>query len=90
MSFSIISVLGKHSSDKGLEECSLPKQLMRHLLGQLLRAEPGATDKTLGLATGLDIMVRLLNEILIFGGSSIRILFSISKAQPKMWLQLSM
>lgn len=56
---------------------------MRHLLGQLLRAGPGATDKTLGPATGLDIMVRLLNEVLIFGGSSVRIPFSISKAQPK-------
>lgn len=62
---------------------------MRHLLGQLLRAGPGATDKTLGLATGLAIMVRLLNEVLVFGGSSVRIAFSISKAHLKMWSGLS-
>lgn len=38
----------------------------------------------LGLATGLDKTVKLLNDDLTFGGSSVRIPFSVSTAQPKM------
>ena len=96
ISYSMTSVLGKVT--KGQKSSVSPKKLMWQLLGLLnvnvrrkwhLGAGPGSTDKSLNLATGLEKMVRLLNEDLTCGDSSVRIPFSVSKAEPKMWAALS-
>ena len=54
---------------------------------------PGSLAKShterLSLATGLDKTVKLLNDDLTFGGSSVRIPFSVSTAQLKTWAELS-
>ena len=53
------------------------------------RSRAKSYRQRLGLAMGLDKTVKLLNDDLTFGGSSVRISFSVSTAQPKLWAELS-